>query len=268
LPVTRTLDRGLTVLELLAGNPSLGISEIARRLRMSPSTVSRLMTTLVERDFVSQDEDGTGYRIGVRAFEVGVAFSRQRRLDQIAAPVLKHFANAMGDTVNLSIRAGSDIIYIGQFEGRGLARAAMPIGWRRPLHCTAAGKVILAWLWEERVRELVGPAPLAQFTEKTIATVEDLLDDLEQVRRRGYAFDDQEAEQGVCCIAAPIRADSEQVIASVSVSALVNQMPPERVETLGPELVRVGQEISARLGWRSPDRAAGQRFDAPGIFMD
>lgn len=266
LPVTRTLDRGLSVLQILAKNPGLSLSELSRLLGLSPSTVSRLLATLSERGFVSQ-ENGA-FRIGLEAFEVGLAFSKHMRLDQVAGPIVQRFVHEIGDTVSLCVLEGKEVIYVDQYEGSGTARTVMQIGSRQPLYCTAAGKVMLAWLWEERVRDLLGEGSLFKFTERTLTTLDQVLLDLEFVRKRGYATDLQELENGVCCVAAPIRARSGTVIGAISASAIELRMNTERIELLGPQLVKVANEISHRLGWRSPDQGNAGHSSFTEIFSD
>ena len=265
-PVTRTLDRGLSVLQILAKTPGLSLSELSRVLGLSPSTVSRLLATLSERGFVSQ-ENGT-FRIGLEAFEVGLAFSKHMRLDQVAGPIVQRFVHEIGDTVSLCILEGKEVIYVDQYEGSGTARTVMQIGSRQPLYCTAAGKVMLAWLWEERVQDLLGEGELARFTQHTLTTLDQVLQDLESVRQRGYATDLQELENGVCCVAAPIRGRSGAVMGAISASAIELRMTAERIEFLGPQLVKVGNEISHRLGWRSPDQSNRGHSEFTEIFSD
>jgi DNA-binding IclR family transcriptional regulator len=266
LPVTRTLDRGLSVLQIISKTPGISLSELSRELDLSPSTVSRLLATLAERGFVAQ-ENGS-FRIGLEAFEVGLAFSKHMRLDQVAGPIVQKFVYEIGDTVSLCILEGKEVIYVDQYEGRSTARTVMQIGSRQPLYCTAAGKVMLAWLWEERVRDLLGSGELVRFTQHTLATPDQVLHELESVRKRGYATDLQELENGVCCVAAPIRGRSGAVIGAISASAIEMRMTAERIEFLGPELTRIANEISHRLGWRSPDQGARGHSDFSDVFGD
>jgi IclR family acetate operon transcriptional repressor len=266
VPVTRTLDRGLSVLQILAEAPGLSLSELARRLDLSPSTVSRLLTTLCERGFVAQAADTGAFRIGLQAFEVGLAFSKHTRLDQVASPILQRFTQEIGDTVSLCIQEGREVIYVDQYEGSGTARTVMQIGSRQPMYCTAAGKVMLAWLWEVRVRDLLGDEEFARFTEHTLTTVNGVLLDLESVRQRGYATDMQELENGVCCVAAPIRARSGAVVGAISASAVASRMTSDRIKFLGPQLSRVGNEISHRLGWRAPDQITRGHSELNDVF--
>lgn len=187
--------------------------------------------------------------MGPAAFHVGMVFARQNRLDQIASPILRTFAREMGDTISLCIRDGSDVIYIDQYEGGGTARAVIQIGSRHPLHCTAAGKVMLAWLWEERIRELLGSGELRGLTSKTIRSVDELLHNLEAVRNAGYATDLEELEDDVCCVAAPIRSSKGETVGAVSLSTVASRLNEGRIKSTGIELVRVANEISRLLGW-------------------
>lgn len=258
--VTRTLDRGLRILEVIADEASLSLSEISRRLDLTPATTSRLLETLRSRDYVHQDEQTGLYDVGPRAFQVGSAFTQRLRVHQVAEPVLIRLAETLGDTVSLAVREKNDVIFIDQREGRGMIRMASRLGVRAPLHCTAAGKVMTAWLWESALQEAFGEEPFQSFTPRTITTWPALLTDLDRVRAQGYALDLEEYEQQICCLAAPVRGRDGRVVAAVSVSRVASRFPLEDPSAIAETIVAAAEDLSRRLGWAASAQAPVRRL--------
>lgn len=262
--VTRTLDRGLRVLEVLAEEASLSLSEIARRLDLTPATTSRLLETLRHRDYVRQDEQTGLYDIGPRAFQVGSAFTERLRLHQVAQPVLGRLADELGDTVSLGLRDHGEVIFVDQREGRGMIRMAPRLGVRAPLHCTAAGKVLTAWLWEAALKEVFGEEPFAEFTASTITTWAGLLQELDNTRAQGYAVDLEEYELQICCLAAPIRGRDGHVVGALSVSRVATRFPRNDPGAFGQKIMTAAADISRRLGFTDGPQAPVHRVAQDG----
>lgn len=245
----RALERGLAVLEALAMVDALSLSELARRVQLSTSTTSRVLETLRRRRFVTQTDDGL-YRIGIRAFEVGAAYLQGTELHRAARPVMKTLAEALEETVNLAVLDSQEVVYVDQeVAGRSMVRMFTQIGARAPLYCTGAGKALLAWLPESEVRKRLGDEPLAPHTPHTLISKEAVVTQLRRIREQGYAFDDEEREVGVRCVAVPIRNQFGEVTATLSLSAPVSRLPDDKVKPLADALVRSADDISLRLGW-------------------
>ncbi|WP_420346322.1 IclR family transcriptional regulator [Pelagibius sp.] len=247
--ITRTLDRGLRVLEVIADEASLSLSEIARRLDLTPATTFRLLETLRHRDYVRQDEETGLYDVGPRAFQIGSAFTERLRIHQVAQPVLGRLADELGDTVSLGLRDGGEVIFVDQREGRGMIRMAPRLGVRAPLHCTAAGKVLTAWLWEAALRDVLGDRPMERFTESTIASWPALIEELDRVRQQGYAMDLEEYEQQICCLAAPVRGRDGHVVGALSVSRVATRFPHSDPLPFAQRIIAAAEDVSRRLGW-------------------
>ena len=145
---------------------------------------------------------------------------------------------------------GAEAVYIQQVESRQMLRMFTQLGARVPLHCTGVGKVLLAWRSEEEVRQLLGPEPLAAFTPHTLTRVDAVLQELERVRRLGYAVDREEREIGVRCLAAPVRDATGRVVAALSLSAPAVRLPERRLAELAPVVLETTRELSLRLGWQ------------------
>ena len=253
----RALGRGLSILECLAAEPELSLSQLSSRLQLPGSTTYRLLETLKKRGFVAQSPETGLYRLGIRAFEVGGAFLTRLRLHEVALPAMRSLVGEINETVNLAIADGRDAVYVGQVEGRQLVRMFTQIGARTPLYCTGVGKALLAWRPEDEVRALFEGVPLRPFTPNTITDLPALLRELERVRASGYAVDREERELGVRCVAAPVRDRTGAVAAALSVSAPSSRLSEERIAELAPRVLACAGQISQWLGFSPASSAAG-----------
>lgn len=252
--MVRALLRGLALLELVATDRDLSLSNLARRARLPVSTTHRLLETLRRRGFVQAVGDGR-YRLGVRAFEVGMSFLRSHDLPEVARPVMTELVDRVKETANLAVRDGAEAVYVLQVESERMLRLFAQPGARHPLYCTGVGKVLLAWEPEDHVRALLGSGPLPRFTPRTLTHPDAVLRELRTVRARGYAVDREERESGVRCVAAPVRDASGRVVAALSLSAPASRLPHRRIPPVAALVVSAAQRISRRLGFL-PSRAA------------
>jgi len=265
--LTRTLERGLALLRLVANGSGRSLIDISRDAGMSPSTALRLLETLRAHNFVEKDTETGLYRIAIGAFEVGSSYVSQNGLSESARIVLRRISGQLGQTANLAILDRSDIVYIERLEADGPLGTRGRWGERLPAHSTAAGKAMLAWSWESRCDEILGPSPYARLTPNTITERERLMPDLRATRERGYARDDEESVMGLRCFAAPVldREGRPQAAISVSVLAMATDATHEGVII---EAVRNGaQRLSVMLGWQQQPLAA-PRTDTHSIFID
>jgi IclR family acetate operon transcriptional repressor len=253
----RSLVRGLQVLEILARTPELSLTEIARRANLPFSTTHRLLETLCRRGFVTQPEASGRYRLGLKAFEVGIAFLASHRLPEVARPVMVELVKHLNETANLAVRDGREAVYVLQVESPRMLRLFAHPGARHPLYCTGVGKVLLAWEPEPEVRSLLGPGPLPRYTPRTLTDPETVLQELRAVRARGYAVDREERETGVRCVAAPVRDATGRVVAALSVSAPATRLPYRRIPEVAGATTAAASRISHLLGF-SPKRQGGQ----------
>jgi DNA-binding IclR family transcriptional regulator len=245
--LTRTLDRGLALLELLADRREATLTELAREADLSPSTALRLLETLRTRGFVACDQRTGVYVIGLKAFSVGSAAVRSGRLDRIALAVMRGLSADLGETVSLGVPEGGHVVYIEQIEGAAAVRMSWRLGTRLPLHATAAGKVLLAWLWEQAVDARMGPPPYAALTPRTITDRGGFHEELGRVRSLGHAIDDEECETGL------LRDRRGDVVAALSVSSTPQRMDDDRLRDAVRRVVAAANDISARLGWTAPE---------------
>jgi DNA-binding IclR family transcriptional regulator len=226
----------------------IGISALAARLGLAKSTVHRLVSTLVEYGILEQNRDNGKYRPGLALFELGMLVRRKMDTATEASAAMMALRATTGETVQLAIFEGSSVLYTRIFESQQGVRMSVQIGSRAPAHCTAVGKVLLAFQSAEVIRDVVA-AGLARLTDNTMVDPKVLESELASVRARDYAIDDEESEVGLRCAAAPIRDHSGQVVAAIGVSAPVQRMSKKALHACVPSVTAAGEGISRRLGY-------------------
>jgi DNA-binding IclR family transcriptional regulator len=235
----------------------LGITTLATRLRLAKSTVHRLATTLTSAGFLEQNAETGKYRLGVALFELGALVRRRMDVANEARPKLRELLEKTGETVQLGIVDQFSVLYVYEMESRHAIRMAAAVGGRAPLHCTAVGKVLLAFQPPEYVKQVVERG-LAANTSRTLTRREAVLEMLEEVRQREYAIDDEESETGLRAIAAPVRNHTGAVIAALGVAAPVQRMSKKAMHTCVPSVIDTASAVSARLGYLPAGRRNGE----------
>ena len=258
-----SLTRALTLLELVArSHDGLALTELARTAGLPSSTVHRLLTTLEQRGYVRQDAAGSIWQIGVQAFVVGSAFLRTRDVLTMAQPYMRRLMEESGETVNLYVVDEGEVVCIGQVECRQMMRAIARPGIRIKMHCSAAGKAMLAWLPEPEMRRILERHGLPRVTERTLVSTEALSANLEQGRAQGHAVDDEEHAAGLRCVAAPIFDEQRRPLASLSVSGPSARLTDQRLKQLGSMVAAAAHAVTAKFGGheaaaRHPETTAG-----------
>lgn len=246
----QSIDRALSIVEEIArAGQDLGVTELARRLSLNKSTVHRLLSTLESRGYVEQNHETGRYGLGLKILELGSSAANRLALRDIARPVLEQLSRDLGEAVNLVVLSGGEAVYIDKVETETMIRMHFQLGKRSPLHCTAAGKVLLAHQGQP-VERVLREAELKRYTPNTITRVDRLAQHLAEVRQRGYAVDDEEQELGVRCVAAPVWDQEGRVAAAVSVSGPILRVTSERVPQIVAALTDATARISRRLGYR------------------
>ena len=244
----QALDRALDVLDLLAGETGLTLSDVAERLGQSPSTVHRLLHTLGARGMAESDPVTQVWAIGPQAFRLGSAFMRRSGLVERARPILRTLMEHTTETANLGILQGETVMFVAQAETQEMIRAFFPPGARAPLHASGIGKALLAFGRPGTVEAYLAAGPLRRFTDRTLTTPEALAADLARIRHRGFAFDDEERNRGMRCIAAPVHDFTGEAVAGISVSGPAHRIGHEHVKTLGATVLAAAQDLSLALG--------------------
>ncbi|HLY22377.1 MAG TPA: IclR family transcriptional regulator [bacterium] len=253
--VVTAVGRALGILENVGGDiRGTGITELSRRLGLGKSTVHRLCATLEHHGYLVRDP-GTGrYRLSLRVFHIGSHALDALDLPARAMPALEALGAVTEETVHLAVLDGAEAIFIGKVESPRPLRLYSQVGRRCPAHCTAVGKVLLAYAGAGQ-RALVAARPLKRYTSKTITSTAALERELEEVRRRGYATDEEEFEDGIRCVAAPVRDYRGRVVAALSVSVPAARLPRARAASLVEQVLDTARRVSEALGHRTaPDR--------------
>src|SRR5258708_3284687 len=185
--------RGLALLGSLAeSSDGIPLSDLCQQVGLPVSTAHRLLTTLEQQRYVRSDPKTRYWSIGVQAFIVGSAFVKARDLIEIARPRMRGLMEESGETINLAVLDGGEAVFLAQVECRQMMRALAPPGVRIPVHCSGAGKALLATLPEAEVAQILRKHGLPRLTPKTLTTLARLREDLEPIRQRGHAVDDQD----------------------------------------------------------------------------
>lgn len=242
----QSLDRAIALLEVLAGEEGLGLSEVARQAELPPSTVHRLLMTLNRRGLVSHDPETGLWTVGVGLFRIGSAYLRIRKLPEIARPVIRQLLQEVGETVNVSMLDQRELVCVAQAESHAAVRAFFRLGRRLPLHASAAGKAILAAGSEAFRDELLDGLALERFTDNTPRSRKALLADVAESARRGWAFDDEEHTVGMQCVSAAILNEWSEPAGAISISAPAVRMGAQRAAVLG-ERVRTTALVLSEL---------------------
>jgi IclR family transcriptional regulator, acetate operon repressor len=250
----QALDRGLTLLEILAEEDGLTLSELGRRSGVSASTAHRILLTLESRAYVQHDMERGIWLVGVGAFKTGSAFLRNRRVASMGRTTMHGLMEASGETVNLGIEDNGEVVFISQVESHDTLRAFFRAGSRGAMHASGVGKALLAEFPEHRVRQICALRRLERFTDQTITDLARFLRELAEGRRRGWALDDEERSLGMRCVAAPIFNEHAEAIAGVSISGPSVRVTSRRLEDYGPMVRRAADEITRSIGGRLPQR--------------
>jgi DNA-binding IclR family transcriptional regulator len=244
----QSVDRAISVLEILARRGEARVTEVAAEIAVHKSTAFRLLGALEERGLVEQDRDRGKYRLGFGIVRLAGAVSARMDVTRHGRPVCERLAAEIGETVNIAVVREHYAVNVDQVHGASAITAQNWVGQLTPLHATSSGKILLAHLSPARRSELIATAGLERYTPATLTTVGDLADQLDTAVRRGYATTVEEYEVGLNAIAAPIRSQQGEVVAAVSASGPAYRFTPERMDELAPVLVAGADEISHRLG--------------------
>lgn len=246
----QSVERAIALLELLGqSDHHLGITEIAEKSKLPVATVHRLLSTLVKLGYAEQNAESHKYTLGIRMLHLRGAVIGQVKLGVEAMPIMKMLMKRVDETVHLAVMSEGEIVYIDRVEGLQTQGMYTRIGKRAYAHCTALGKVMLAFMPDGVWRDTVKRHGLPRLSPTTITTVDSLLEEMERIRRRGYAIDEGETGEKVRCIAAPIRNYRGDTIAAMSVSAPRDQLHPGRDKEISEAVLWATRLVSERLGY-------------------
>jgi DNA-binding IclR family transcriptional regulator len=245
----QVVDRVVDILEAFTRlGPELGVSDISRALGLKKATTHRLLASLRRRGIVAQDAASRRYRLGIKLWELGqMATTQVDWLDRVR-PLLQELTDRVGETSHLAVLNDGQVLYVDKVESTRSLRMPSQVGRRLPAHCTGVGKALIAFLPEEVVRSLVTRRGLVSYTANTITNVVRLEHELAIVRERGYSVDNEEIEEGLVCIGAPVRDHTSHVVAALSMAGPSSRVRPETIADHARSVVDIAARMSAALG--------------------
>jgi IclR family transcriptional regulator, acetate operon repressor len=246
----QSLDRAIRVLDIVSEGDGVSLTHISRRAGLAPSTAHRIVATLESHGLLQQDREQGHWLIGVKTFQIGNAFLRNRKVSQVARPFMRDLMEATGETVSLAIEDENSAVFITQFECHSPVRTFHRPGSRVAMHASAVGKALLSSRDEKSIRQFLERAGLPRFTEKTIVDPVGFERELQIIKQRGWAIDDEERISGMRCVGAPIVNEHREALAAVSVSGPTARMTTERLSEFGPALKRAAAAITHAVGGR------------------
>ncbi len=242
----KVLEKALAVLDLLGeASGEYTLTEIADRLGMSKPTAFRIVTVLEEAGYL--EKGAKGYRLGLKLHWLSSRIVGTTALQKIARPFLEELKEQCSETVHLTVLDKGAALYLDKIEGQHTIRVVTRVGMRLPAHCSGVGKVLLANLPDEDVDRILRERSLTRFTPNTITDRGALRVELERIRERGYALDNEEIERGLKCVAAPIREASGRVVAAVSISGPKFRFDEDETASLVSLVRRAAERISAAM---------------------
>lgn len=249
--LTQSVTRALAILSCFSSSePELRVIDFAKKLGLTQSNVSRLLTTMVSIGYVTKNEQTGYYRLGPEIITLGGIALNNYDIRKQALPELYEIERQIRIDANLAILDRGTIFYLAHVDSYDSPRMYTFNGSRNPLHCTAIGKALLASMTEDEARELLAGEPLKKYTEHTIVSVDELMEELENIRKQGYAVECEELALGRACVAVPVMDRTGKAVAGISISGPLSKMKlDERLEELSSLLIEKAGRISLKMGY-------------------
>lgn len=245
----QSVKRAMMILEELATQKEgLGVTELANRVDLHKSTVHRMLNTLLNLGYVEQSTLSERYRLGMKLLFLGGSILERMDIRYEAHDLLKELSEKVNEAVHLVVPDGYRAIYIDKLDSNKTIRMHSQIGRIAPLHASAVGKAILAFSEEKFIKEVIERG-LTKFTTNTITEPKQLLQHLKMICEQGFSVDDEENEEGIRCVGAPIFDYTGKVIGAISVSGPTVTMTQEKVKQIAESVVDCAKKISHRMGW-------------------
>jgi len=252
--IDKTLTKGLAILERMSKlDHPVGVSELARSSNLTKSNIHRLLQSLRTLGYITQCRNSTAYELTPKLWEIGSAYLSRTDIHSAAFDDMHSLGRATKETIHLSILDCQDVIYIGKIDSRLPIQAYSRLGARAPIHAVATGKVILAHRHFDTLEEIL-PDPLVPYTKTTLSSKELLMEDLELVRKNGYATNMGEWRSDVNGIAAPIWNASSEVCVGIGITGPAERLDREALLDFAPIVVQAAKNISQKIGYIRPRR--------------
>lgn len=242
------VGRTLAILEALSKSESINLENLAKATGLPKATLLRFLSTLISLGYVYRD-DGDKYHLTLKMFSIGSRNLNHTNLVSTAKPFTKALSDELGETVHMGILEDYEAIYILKDESQYTIRMYSRVGKAIPLYCTAIGKIFLSEMGKEELAHYLDTHQLKPFTPKSIRSINALKEDLELVKKRGWSIDDEEHEENIMCIGAPVRDYTGNVIAAISVSWPLFRFDKDNFNKIVDKITMSASEISKILGY-------------------
>jgi len=243
-----TLIKALRILEAVANDNEISITDISERFAINKSTVYRFLDTFKKLGYVKQNPSNDKYSLTLKLFELGSKSVERMDLITEARPVIEELSKLTEETIHLAALDEESVVYLDKIDSLHLLRMFSHIGRRAPAYCTGLGKALLAWASDDIIGKALSKDKIVKHTENTLTEPSQLLKAFEEIRAQGYAIDNEEHEIGIKCAAAPIRDRTGNVVAAISVSCPVQRLDDERMNNFIKNVMLAAENISVRLG--------------------
>ncbi len=246
-----SVDRTISILETVAAHPSgMSNAEISRKLRIPKSSASYILRALEKHGYLRRDGEHK-YRLGLKILNLGRGALSGVDVREVALPIMRALVDHVHITSHLAILDGNQAVYVERVESPGFIKMDTWVGRRMEVYSTSVGKALVAHLPEERVQAILRERGMKKRTPNTITTPGRFLRELEQVRERGYAFDDEENSVGVRCVAAPVFNAAGEVEAALNVTGTTQQVNRESLSRIVDTVKESARRISTQMGYRA-----------------
>jgi len=246
----QSVNRAIAIIKKLGGlKDGISVTNLSNDLDLNISTVYRLLKTLREDGIVAQNETTLRYSLGVGFLEIALNYLGSMDLMKAASQHMKVLQEKTGETVNLALIDGFEVVYIDRIESNQDLRHSISIGKKAPVHCTSLGKAIIAFMDREVISDRLSKTPLQKNTIFTKDSFEEIMADLNEIQKTKVAVDDREHQEHIRCVGSPIFDIRGNVVAAVSVSGPISRVTYEKLEELKREIKKTAQLISVDLGW-------------------
>ena len=249
----QVLDRAVHILEFIGKqrNGEAGLPELATAMHLHKTTAHRIAHVLENHGLLRRDAETNRYRLGLHLYDLGCQSLEHVDIREEARPLLAQIAFEVGETVHLALLDRAEVLYIERVEAQRPLAMGSKLGARNPVYCTALGKAILSWTPEVEVDHVLSLSRLEPRTRNTITNVLALKQELEKIRNRGYSIDDEEIEDGVRCIGAPVLNRTDRAVAAISISGPSSRITPDRYKSIGGTVMKAASELAVRMGYRT-----------------
>jgi IclR family KDG regulon transcriptional repressor len=241
--------KSLKVLELLCEEGEDRVSHLSKRLDIKYSTMHRILTTLTKVGYVEQNRKTAMYGATLKVYRLGLKVRKKQPLVGLAKPYLESLAETLSQTVNLAVFVDNHAVVIDRDESKEPFITDHTMGRQLPAYCTAFGKVFLAEMEMEELEAYADTTDFIPFTSRTITSLVELEAELEKVRAQGYAVDERELDEGMRCVAVPVRDEPGQMIGAMSISGRTGTMTRDFLQGCKSPLLKAAREISQKLGF-------------------